>query len=359
MPGEQLDHLDFFALQDETLGFQEDVRRLKAAEPGIQSFFAQKVVNVKDLQAEANKRAHEEELRFLSQREEELLRQLKESPESAEVSSFFTGLDLVTEAFAGSDVNALVVYGGAGLGKSYNVLRMLARKVGEDKIVAVVGHITPLAFYKLLYQTRAGKVLVLDDIDARTLKNDLFVAMLKAASWSTTGKRVISWHSTSKALEQDGIPGAFEFESKLVVLANGVPDTDEFKAFLNRALVKEVAFTFDEVRRLFTGLALLPYKNTQKEQRLQIVEQLFKSVKASTANVSLRLYVKAMELFCWDPARWQAALQEILQVDKDAASFFEAVEKFPEVGSQALSFMQATGKSRSTFFRLKARLAVK
>lgn len=353
--GEKFDSIDFEAIVDSSLSYRENINLLKAQEPSIAEHYAQRVVNVKELELEARQRAHEAERLHFREEEEKLLVELAKTPSEATLAGYFGGLELVTEAFAKSDVHALVVYGGAGLGKSFQVFRTLARSLPSDSIVSIIGHTTPLAFYKLLYENQ-DRTVVLDDVDAKGLRSDLFVAMLKAASWSATGARMVAWHSNSKILAQENVPASFEFRGKLVLLANSLPDNGEFSAFMSRALVKEVKFGFDDLRKLFSGLAALPFKDSTPAQRQTVVSELFSMAKASTEGLSLRTYVKAMELFSWDSVRWKDAMMQTMRENADLKAYYESVEKFASASERAAYFQSQTGKARASYFRLQARL---
>ena len=101
----------------------------------------------------------------------------------------FEALEIMAEA-TGRGVNrSLIVSGPAGLGKSYTVEQKLAELERKGHNVTYIkGYVRPLALYKLLYETRSAKsVLVFDDSDS-IFHDDVSMNLLKSACDSKIGR---------------------------------------------------------------------------------------------------------------------------------------------------------------------------
>jgi hypothetical protein len=150
---------------------------------------------------------------------------ITETDEEIEVklAERFEVLGLMTETALSGDINALIVSGPAGLGKSYTVERALeAWDPNEVNHRIVKGYIKAPALYKLLYQYRAkGQVLVFDDADEVFL-DETAVNLLKAALDSTE-RRIISYMTEGTLIDDETaerLPKSFRFEGTVLFLTN-------------------------------------------------------------------------------------------------------------------------------------------
>ena len=92
---------------------------------------------------------------------------------------------MTTEAIEGN-IRGLVVYGPAGLGKSYTVEQALADWDPEEQNHTIVkGFSTKTGLYKSLYEYKdPGQVIVFDDCDS-IFFDDVALSMLKAVCDTT------------------------------------------------------------------------------------------------------------------------------------------------------------------------------
>lgn len=135
----------------------------------------------------------------------------------------FEVLGMMTEAALAGDVNAMIVSGPAGLGKSFTVEKALESwdPNGTDHRV-VKGYVKATALYKLLYTHRArGQVLVFDDADDVFL-DETAINLLKAALDSTE-RRIISYMTENSLIDDETaerIPKSFRFEGTVIFITN-------------------------------------------------------------------------------------------------------------------------------------------
>lgn len=139
------------------------------------------------------------------------------------IAERFDVLDVLTYACVAGDARALIVSGGPGLGKSYNVEKILARHDDTGATFSIVkGYTRPTGIVKLLYQHRhPGNIIVFDDADS-VFNDDVSLNLLKAVC-DTTERRVVSWLSEGKLIDDETaeiVPRSFVFEGSVIFITN-------------------------------------------------------------------------------------------------------------------------------------------
>lgn len=144
----------------------------------------------------------------------------------ARLAERFEILDNMTRAVKSGDVNAMIVSGPPGVGKSYGVEKVLnhvslfdkmAQK--KDKFEIVKGSMTAIGLYCKLYEYSApGSVVVFDDCDS-VLFDDVSLNVLKAAL-DSNDHRFINWNADSRILRAEDIPNRFEFKGAAIFITN-------------------------------------------------------------------------------------------------------------------------------------------
>ncbi len=134
----------------------------------------------------------------------------------------FEILDVLTQAALFGDARSVIVSGPAGLGKSFNVDKVLASWDPEQINHTIVkGFVRPTGLYKMLYDHREkGKVLVFDDADS-VFFDDVALNLLKGVC-DTTDIRRVSWLAETRMETDDGepLPRSFIFEGTIVFITN-------------------------------------------------------------------------------------------------------------------------------------------
>lgn len=131
--------------------------------------------------------------------------------------------DLTYAAFDQTGVNALIVSGPAGLGKSYTI-EQIAHIVDPDETRYTVakGYVKTTGLYKLLYANREeGQVIVFDDADS-VFFDDNSLNLLKAVC-DTTDKRIASYLVETNMRDeesQERLPRQFEFKGTIIFITN-------------------------------------------------------------------------------------------------------------------------------------------
>ena len=132
----------------------------------------------------------------------------------------FRVLETLTDHCLNGSARSLIVYGPAGLGKSYTVETALAKSAKNYTIVK--GGSTKIGLLRTLYKYRTkGDVIVFDDCDSILLDLEC-ISLLKAAC-DTTETRSISYMTNDK-ISPDGelgtIPSTWDFHGTIIFITN-------------------------------------------------------------------------------------------------------------------------------------------
>ncbi|MEO2088898.1 MAG: hypothetical protein ABGY75_05295 [Gemmataceae bacterium] len=183
--------------------------------------------------------------------------------------------------------HGLFISGTGGCGKSKVIAETLASE-GVNPVL-LNSHVTPLSLYAALYEHRQGKVLWLDDADSM-YTNLPILGLLRSALWGTAEEgRVVTYSSTQLA----GVPGSFEFESRVVFTANSIPKRNEaFKAVLSRVDVFELVATNDELLEQMDVLAREGFGSLDAAACKRVVD--FIRHAGGNRQLSMRLYESSL-----------------------------------------------------------------
>lgn len=156
---------------------------------------------------------------------------------------------------ASGDIRGLIISGPAGIGKTFNVTKVLKNYVNhisplvgdQAQLEICAGHMTSVGLVEALWRNRnAANTLVLDDIDTVLEKLDA-LNLLKAALDSGS-QRTISYMSQNAALRKQGIPKQFDFEGSIILITNqdmennGTKIAPHFKALISRCYYFDLGF---------------------------------------------------------------------------------------------------------------------
>jgi len=233
----------------------------------------------------------------------------------------FEALEIMAEA-TGRGVNrSLIVSGPAGLGKSYTVEQKLAELESKGRHVTYIkGYVRPLALYKLLYETRSSKsVLVFDDSDS-IFHDDVSMNLLKSAC-DSTDRRVLHWLSRSIENESDedgeSIPDRFEFEGSVIFITNydfdaliqsGNKLAPHFEALVSRSHYLDLAMKTKmdylvRIKQVVRG-GMLQSRGFSEIDTVLIMQFIENNVEV-LRELSLRMVVKIAGLYKMNKSNWQ------------------------------------------------------
>jgi len=235
----------------------------------------------------------------------------------------------------------LILYGNAGLGKSYNTQKAFSEEGVSFKYMS--GHITNLALYQFLYDNRKEHI-ILDDVNI--LDNEINLNMLKSALNDNVS--VVSYSTTSSKIK---VPSQFVFEGSITILLNKKPrNNDSLDAVESRILVHELKFNYSEKLLLMKQISLMPYKNTTQEDRNFVFNWIKDNTNVSTKNFNLRDLFKVFEFYIYSQSRKDIDVFNCL-----ANSVFPKNEEMDLIiqGLGLVDWCERTGKSRAGYFRYK------
>ena len=251
-----------------------------------------------------------------------------------EVGNLDTDINVAIQTMLKSSrFHSVYIYGDTSSGKTYSVEQFM--KEYKHDAVFVSTHITPLALYCLLYQNN-DKIIVIDDLD---YLDDTIIAILKAALWDINGSRQINWLTTSKLLEEKGIPPVFDFTGKIIVTCNNENRHRKFEPLLARMLtihqiLKKSDFE-DICSKIFKDYGLETY-------------EVFKNnyINAYTEGLHLRNVLKYCEYM---KNGFVEQAEKVFSVN-EYFKFFQ-VSQVSLVSSLQKLFEEKFGLGRATFFR--------
>jgi len=135
-------------------------------------------------------------------------------------------LTTMTRAVKNGHINAMIVSGPPGIGKSYgvenvleqdNILELIADRVPKFEVIR--GAVSSIGLYAKLYQYREpGNILVFDDSDSIFFDSDS-LNILKSAL-NTSDHRFINWNKESRMLREEDVPNRFEFRAGVIFITN-------------------------------------------------------------------------------------------------------------------------------------------
>lgn len=232
----------------------------------------------------------------------------------------FSAMDLMTQATCFGANRSLIVSGPAGLGKSYGVMKTLEEAERRNLVPIVIkGYIRPTGLYKLLYENRFKKcIVVFDDADS-IFSDDVCLNLLKAACDMTETRR-LHWLTETKMEDEDGerLPRSFEFEGSIIFITNydfddliakGNKLAPHFEALISRSHYLDLAMKTKKdyivrIKQVVFGKGMLTRDGFSQSEANEIVTFIEDNMDR-LRELSLRMVVKIAGLFRMDRSSWK------------------------------------------------------
>lgn len=241
--------------------------------------------------------------------------------------------------------NLLILKGEAGIGKTHRAVNYL--KDNDVDYEYVNAYTTPLKFYEILYENRDKKVIVFDDV--QSIDNAVIVNFLKSACWGVLDdERKLSYYSSNTYLEKNDLPDSFDFKANIILIFNH--DIKDYAPIINRGIQINFDFTFQEKLEIFEEL-----KHAAGIEQ-EVIDYVKEFGDASTSNLSLRTLVILSNL---KRGKYDFTMfaKEMLKNDDELKILSEVISDSSTIDEACKVWMNKTGKSRRTFYRLKKKLS--
>lgn len=262
----------------------------------------------------------------------------------------YAQLELYLTKFARGELGLVLLLGRHGTGKSESVKQALAVSATAGLpdtpkgALYVEGHMQPFGLYRQLWEYRNQSV-VLDDLDRLYADPDC-VRLLKPLCNTVREKRL---HWLSNLTMNDGaLPSTFTTSSSVILIANEWKSLNpNVRALEDRAIILHFCPPNVEVHR----------KVAQWFDDPEVYDFLGRLLPVVPA-ISMRHYCKGSQLRRAGLTDWRNSLLHMIIPDRRAACVI-AAQHDPELHSEqqrVARFTAATGASRATYFRIKAKL---
>jgi len=220
-------------------------------------------------------------------------------------------VDSVVQGVIDGSIPSMIVYGPAGIGKSFSIMKALndEKATNPDFYVDVIkGSVRAVGLIKALFKARNGGVVVLDDSDS-IFRDEESLNILKAALESTD-ERIISWRKESPWLaglaQEEGVEvdeiRNFEFNGSVIFITNiNLKDeatkdnkmSEHFGALLSRSLFHDLKMDSTRarvlrVRDVFVNKGMASSLGLTHEEAVEIADFIEENQNV-LSDISLRM----------------------------------------------------------------------
>jgi len=275
---------------------------------------------------------------------------------SINIPEFNTAKDLINVTLQNFS-HATLIEGEGGVGKTFLTIETVKENIKPDNWVYKSGFTSPLAFYKFLYRNRNSEIIILDDVEG-IFNNLTSLAILKRATYETAGKRLIFYDTTSH--KADNVPPVFEFKARLILLCNRIPNKHlpDTAAFLSRVIHYAVYFTYEQKLEILNQI-LMGRGDLDGENKKLVFEIIKAETSFATQNLNIRTLEKLISFVKYDSEKAKHLFNETISVNEEEEAIGELLKTSMTTDEQINIFFKLTGKSRSTFYRIKKRVLQK
>ena len=280
-----------------------------------------------------------------------------ESP--PDLDPFYRSLENYVRMVTGGYSNLLVLDAAGGLGKTYNIKRVLRNEKAEDEWTHTKGFTTPIELFKTLYMAQEeDHILFLDDISGIS-KNQKALDLLKAAT-DTEGEENWVEYRSSRGIEHprtgEPLPQTFCFRGRIIMSFNDTPDSPDFDAFVDRGTYYRMDLDYDDRMSLIREIAKLddfsPLSVTEQQETAEWVAV----VTDPSIEVSIRTFENVCQMRHYGQSEeqdWERMALDIFDLDYERYLIVRLMETDLPVMQQIDEFKERTGRSQGHYYNLK------
>lgn len=240
--------------------------------------------------------------------------------------------------FKKQNADLLIVLSKAGYGKT----SMLKEVMGKEDYVYINTHSTPLKTYLNLFEKKDCPV-IFDDLDS-IFSSNVMTSLLKSLA-DTSPIKEIHYNTTSSLL--GNAPENFKTTSNVCILVNEFNvNNPNLKPIIDRGFFIEFCPSKKEIMNKIRQIE--KYQNIAQNEKcvLEFLEKNYLKIE----NLSLRTYIKALQLYRDDKNKWKEKFMKMVGFDEKIIEYIKLKEKYSKVEDM----IQKYKWSRATFFRIRA-----
>lgn len=242
------------------------------------------------------------------------------------IKDTYESMEQLVESVAANTVNSLIISGGAGLGKSHTVNKVLTKVNGESEYNYIFhrGYLRASHLFRLLWENKAaGQTIVIDDCDS--IFNDETAMNILKAALELKPVRRIGWGSEKIFEDQDGdaIPRYFDYEGSIIFLTNkdirgeiaaNNRMSPHLSALESRSLVLDMKIKTKreymiKIKQTVES-GMLEDKGFSSEETQEIME-FIETNQDKFSELSLRMVEKVSALYLANPTIWKKLVQSV------------------------------------------------
>jgi len=154
--------------------------------------------------------------------------------------------------------------------------------------------------------------------------------------------------------------------ARMIIITNRLNrKNSHVQAVLTRVNSTKVEIDFDELMNIFEQIVKKEYPGLNQDERTEVYDFIKDNASESTDGLNIRSLIKCFQNYVYaksvkDPERWKRLAMISILMKNPNLIIVEKIEKdatFKTVDDKVKEFNRQTGKSRSTYFRLKEQLA--
>jgi len=281
--------------------------------------------------------------------EQEFEKWKNEKADYKPIKEFKIPHELLKVLLATKQHNGLIFFGEGGIGKTLLTISSVKNSLKPNEWAYSNGYTTTLSLYEFLYENRNKKLIILDDVEG-IFNNALSLSVLKGVLWDSGGKRICQYSSTSDKAQ---FPQKFIMKAKIVILCNNIPNENNIstRATLSRTITYKIYFSFEEKMKMCEKF--IRKEDLTEKQKRKVIYLLHKHITKATKDFNFRTLRKIVGFVKYDIKKAEELLRATTEIDELKYAYLQAVKKCKKVKSQILYFIELTGRSRRTFFRVK------